>query len=157
MNSFVSESEIGQLRIADARGLSDKAVESYIIDVYELFVNGASLGTKSDINMNNYWAGADGGTGLGQEGGTQRYDGTTLFDSTNMAVFTDGDDNDITVNIYDQTLPDYDLNDILVPEPSTALLSGLGLLAMVLRRRRQRSLTAPQASSPGYSACKSRS
>ena len=106
------------------------------LDTYEMYINGVSLGTKSDTDMNNDWAGGDGGTGLGQEGGTQRYDNTTLFDSGNMAVFTDGDDDDITVNIYDQTLPDYDLNDILVPEPSAAMLSGLGLLARVLRSRR---------------------
>ncbi len=97
---------------------------------------GNGIGTKSDLNMNNDWAGEDGGTGLGQEGGTQRYVGTTLFDSGNMAVFTDGNDDDITVNIYDQTLGDFDLNDVLIPEPSTAMLSGLGLLAMVFRRRR---------------------
>ena len=34
MNSFVGEGAIGQLRITDGRGLSDKAVESYIIDVW---------------------------------------------------------------------------------------------------------------------------
>lgn len=107
------------------------------LDTYELFINGNSLGTKSDINMNNDWAGADGGTGLGTEGGTQRYDNTTLFDSTSMAVFTDGANNDITVNIYDLELQGNDLSSILVPEP-TSLAVVVGLLGLIGANRRKR-------------------
>jgi hypothetical protein len=109
------------------------------LDTYELFINGVSLGSKSDINMNNDWAGSDGGTGLGTEGGTQRYDGTILFDYTSMTNFADGAGNDITVNLYDLTVPGNDLNSILVPEPSTFALAAFGLVGLIgFGRRRKR-------------------
>jgi len=95
-------------------GLIPTAEDVQVVTTYELdqnvgndelltiYVNGSQIGTAF-VPTANDWAGTD-ASGLGSEFGTERYTGTALFDDSMIQSFTDGDDDDITFNLYDLTV-----------------------------------------------------
>ena len=110
-------------------------------ELMSLYVNGALIGS-ADVASNNDWAGGESGSELGEESGTQRYNGTGLFTVANVINYPDPQN--ISLNIYELNnaqLPDNTLENILVstnviPSPSAALFGAVALGGMVLRRRR---------------------
>ena len=103
-------------------------------DTFELFVNGSSIGSDSTIETSNDWAGGN-QSGIGGVFDNARFDGTPL--SSARIGFTDDDDNDITLNVYDADDANFDINDVLVPEPATLGLLVLGGGILPARRRRR--------------------
>lgn len=106
-------------------------------DVMSLYVAGnpTPIATNA-FGTNNDWAGGETGSELGEESGTQRYNGTGLFNYFQVVSYPE---TNITLNLYDldtQAYPDNTLANILVPEPTSAALVGFVSLFMMARRRR---------------------
>lgn len=130
--------------VSAAHGLTATATDVQVLSVFELNTNGNSetlslyidgnpVPTTGDFDTANIWAGSDAGA-LGSVAGNAgaRYIGTTLF--------TDGDvvnypTNDIDLAMYVLGEGDNSIANILVPEPTSLALIGLGGL-MTARRRR---------------------
>ncbi|MGD1977886.1 MAG: PEP-CTERM sorting domain-containing protein [Akkermansiaceae bacterium] len=104
-------------------------------EVLSLHVNGNLLGSIT-VNSGNDWTGGENGSALGQVSGTQRYTGTSLFTPGNVVNYPE---TDISFNAYWLNSgggpADNTIENIVIPEPSSLFLCGIGSLAFLRRRR----------------------
>jgi len=105
-------------------------------ELVSLYVNGNLIGT-GDFATNNDWAGGESGSELGAEAGTQRYSGTGLFNPANVVSYPETDIDFAAYLLASSGGPaDNTVANILVPEPGSFALLGLGGLLVARRRRR---------------------
>ncbi len=99
------------------------ATVDYAANIFELFVNGASVGSGSATNFIASNTTPD----------TASLASFIGSNSAGNGEFFDGTIDD--ARIYDSILPDNDIAALAVPEPSAALLGALGCLALLRRKR----------------------
>ncbi|MCH7227323.1 hypothetical protein [Haloferula sp. A504] len=129
-------------------GLTSPTLGVQIVTVYEIgagtgsnellsiYVNGNLIGT-ADLETGNDWAGGENpGSGLGRIENTVRYNGSSLVNQSNVVVYPE---TNIDFAVYrlasDGGPAGNTVANILVPEPSVALLGACGTLLLLRRRR----------------------
>ena len=133
MTSHVASGPIGisalktDVQVVTVFSIDDSATD----DRLQIFVNGVEIANVLHATGNK-WAGANaGGVGVLAGTDTHRYSGTGLFTEANMTAYPNAN---ITFDAYLHSDPSYDLNAILVPEPSAIALIFLGLGIVAVKR-----------------------
>jgi hypothetical protein len=141
--------------VTGLHGLSAGTVAVQIVSVFDVdggtagdellstYVNGLDItGGGADAATANAWDGGEAFSDLGTKtiGSSYRYNSTTLFATGDVVGYDSTGETNISFAAYQLASgggpADNTLANILVPEPSTWAVAGLGGIALLLRRRR---------------------
>jgi hypothetical protein len=119
-----------QIQVVSLFTLNDSATDERL----QIFVNGIEI-ANTLTDTANIWAGSDtAGLGIVAGTATHRYTGTALFTEADMQDYPNSN---ITFAAYRQNDPSWDLNALLIPEPSSLALVLLGFAGLATRFKRR--------------------